>query len=220
MTAMQSTPHRSRPARHDVVRALTMAAALLLPAAASEAQSRIGVIGGATFATLRGVDNLDQRDGAMGGLSVLFPVVGAFALQAELLGVTKGARGTIGSSTNGVKLTYAEVPLLLRFTPSPGVLSPHVYAGPYVGLRINCTLQGGDTDCDDVGTISTRSADVGGIVGGGLDLSLGSLILTGGARYGFGVSKVIDFDVNNVRESATTGTFALYAGVSIRLGSR
>ena len=220
MTAPQSRPVPARSARRHAVRALALAAALLLPPVASHAQSRIGLIGGATFSTLRGVNDLDQRDGAMGGLSLLFPLVGPFSLQTELLGVTKGAGGTIGPSTDGVKLTYAEVPVLLRFTPSAGVLSPHVYAGPYVGLNINCSLQRGDTDCDDVGTISTRSADIGGVLGGGLDLAVGSLIITGGARYDFGVSKVIDFDVDNVRESAKTGMFALYAGVAIRFGTR
>lgn len=220
MIETQSRSGQTRPRRRVASRALGVAAAMLLPLATAEAQSRIGVIGGATFATLRGVDNVDQRDGAMGGVSLLFPVAGPFSLQTELLAVSKGAGGTIGPSSDGVKLTYAEVPVLLRFTPSAGLLSPHVYAGPYVGLRINCTLQSGNSDCDDVGTVSTRSADMGGLVGGGVDLSLGRLVLTGGARYGFGVSKVIDFDVDNVRESAKTGTFALYAGVSLQLGGR
>jgi hypothetical protein len=75
-------------------------------------------------------------------------------------------------------------------------------------------------NCDDVPGISTNTVDAGGIVGGGLDLNLGALVLTGGVRYGFGVSKVADFDADGVRESASNGSYAVYAGLSVRFGGR
>ena len=55
-------------------------------------------------------------------------------------------------------------------------------------------------------------------MGAGLDFDLGPLVLSGGARYSFGVSNVADFDIANVKQSAKNGVFALYAGAAIRVG--
>ncbi len=182
---------------------------------------RIGGIIGATYSQLSGIDNLDQRTGTMGGVSVVLPLAGPFSLQTEALVVSKGADGQLSTSTNGVQLTYAEVPVLLRLSVSrQSMLAPHVYAGPYFGYQVDCSVQGSDVDCDDLPGVSTKSVDIGGIVGGGVDLDLGGLVLTSGLRYEFGVSKVIDFDTSNVRESARNGTFALYAGLSFRIGGK
>jgi hypothetical protein len=196
-----------------------LASAMMLPTASANAQAQIGAILGATFSTLRGVDNLDSRTGLLGGLSLVLPLAGPVRLQPELLFVTKGAEGADG--VDGVELSYAEIPVLLRLNlGAGGGITPHVYAGPYFGIEIDCKVEGTDADCDNSPDISTKSVDVGGTVGGGLDLDLGPAVLTGGLRYSFGVSKIADFEVGNVRESAKNGTFALYAGLALRLGSR
>jgi len=199
-------------------------AALLMPCVVAAQGGRIGIIGGVNFATLRGLDDVDleKRTGSMGGLSLVLPLGSTFALQTEALVVSGGAQPKSGTG-DGISLTYAQVPVLLRLSlggSSP--IAPHVYAGPYFGLRIRCQIDtgAGDSDCDDVGGVNTETVDVGGIVGGGLDFDLGGLVLTGGARYGFGVSKVAEFDTGSVRESARNGSFSIYAGLAIRLGGR
>ena len=186
------------------------------------AQSRhIGVIGGATFSTLNGLNSVDQRTGTIGGLSLVLPLGGSVSLQPEALFVTKGAKGPVSSSSNGVMLKYAEVPVLLRFSSTKAsVIVPHVYVGPYFGLQIDCTVQGSSGSCNDLPGISTKSVDVGGIAGGGIDLNVGGLVLTAGARYDFGVSKVVEFKTSSVREAAKNGAFALYAGVSVGFGKK
>ena len=201
--------------------AAALASTVLVAASAHlvHAQGSIGVIAGANYSTLNGVNSLDQRDGTMGGISLVLPLGGSIALQPELLLATKG--GTAGGSAgqSGVKLNYAEVPVLIRVgLPKGSLVSPHLYAGPYLGLQVDCTVQGTNSKCDDVPGISTTSVDVGGIAGGGLDLALGGLVLSAGVRYDFGVSKVVEFKTANVRESAKNGTFALYAGVAVRFG--
>ena len=201
--------------------AAALVAAVTISASVSHAQgARIGIIGGPNFATLRGLDDvdLDKRTGSMGGLSLLFPLGSAIAFQPEALVVTGGAQPSTGSD-DGISLTYAQVPLLLRLTPAAGSsISPHVYAGPYFGIRIRCRLEieNQDGDCDDVDGINTETVDIGGIVGGGLDFNLGGLVLSGGVRYGFGVSKVAEFEFDNVREEAKNGLFAIYAGLAIQ----
>lgn len=202
---------RPRPLPLLVVAALAFAAA---PAAAQG--GHVSAVVGATFSSLRGVDGLDSRTGLIGGLSLLLPSSGALALQPEFLLTHKGAKGST-SGAEGLKLHYAEVPLLLRLTLArDGTVHPHLYAGPYFGIQIDCTVSGGSGDCDDVPGISTRSVDVGGTLGGGLDVDLGPLVLTGGLRYGFGISKVADFSIGSVEQSARNGTFAIYTGLGLR----
>jgi hypothetical protein len=178
----------------------------------------VSVIGGATFATLRGLDDvaLDQRTGAFGGLSFLLPLGGgALALQPEALLVAKGARAP-RTATADLAVDLLEVPLLLRLSPAPGAaLSPHLYAGPSFGLRVRCRLTGRDARCDDVPEVNARTVEVGGVVGGGVTLALGALRPTLGVRYGFGLSPLADVQLGAVRESARTGTWALYAAVGL-----
>lgn len=199
---------------------IVASATMLAWSAGVQAQAQIGAVVGATFTTLRGVDNLDTRTGLIGGLSMVLPGGGLFSLQPELLFTSKGAKGT-NNGPDGLKLSYVEVPLLLRLSPAGSLpVQPHAYAGPYLGLQINCTVQGTDGDCDDLPGLTTKSVDIGGIAGGGVTVELGRLLLTGGARYSFGVSKVADFEVATARESAKNGAFALYAGLGFRLGGR
>jgi len=193
---------------------------VLVPAQSARAQGQIGAVVGATFSTLRGVDGLDRRTGLIGGLSLVFPSAGPFAWQTGALFVSKGAEGQGEvSGPNGLELTYLEVPLMLRLGFGSGSgMRPHVYAGPYFGFQIDCTVERFSGECDDFPGISTNSVDIGGILGGGLDYSFGPLILTGGVRYGFGVSKVADFEIGSVQESAKNGTFAIYTGLAFKLG--
>lgn len=216
-----ATLHRSLA---PLLAGLTLTVALAVPSVTQAQESgRFGVMVGANFATLRGLDDvdLDKRTGAMGGLFLVNPLGGALALQAEALVVTAGAQSS-ANNDDAVRLTYAQLPLLLRFSSAPNsLIAPHVYAGPYLGLKIACTIDFGDQDgdCDDAPGVSTKSVDVGGIVGGGLDVALGGLVLTGGVRYGFGVSKVAEFEFGSVRESAKNGSFAIYTGLSFRFGN-
>jgi hypothetical protein len=189
---------------------------LAIGSSAAHAQTQLHILAGATFAELRGLGDvdLDRRTGLMGGLSLVIPLgSGTFALQPEALVTSKGAKAP--ADDGGLRLTYAEVPVLLRVNlVRSGVVQPHLYAGPYAGYRINCRLEGSDTaSCDDTPEVTTRTVDVGGIVGGGLTFGLAGLRATVGARYGFGVSKFADFDFDDVRRSAKNGAYAVYVGL-------
>ena len=197
---------------------LPLAALLTVGATQAHGQGQIGLIAGATFSSLRGVEGLDSRTGLIGGLSIVLPSSGPLALQPELLFVSKGAKGE-NTSADGLKLSYVEVPVLLRLAIAKGTaVTPHVYAGPYFGYQIDCTVEGFDGDCNDVPGVSTKTVDIGGTLGGGLSFDLGGALLTGGVRYSFGVSKVADFSLGSVNESAKNGSFALYVGLAARLG--
>lgn len=204
--------------------ALALALAAVLPSGASAQSGQIGLIGGATFSNLRGLDdiedvNLDSRTGLIGGGYLLLPLAGALQLQVEGLLVNKGAEPRTGTD-NELRLSYAEVPVMLRLNlGSSSAVNPHLYAGPYLGLRINCTI-GDDTDCEDVPGTSVKSVDVGGIAGGGLAFDVGGLVLTGGARYAFGVSTLAELSGDGLEESVKHGGWAIYAGLGVRFGPR
>lgn len=194
--------------------------ALTVPASHARAQGQVGAILGATFSTLRGVDGLGSRTGLVGGLSVVLPNDGFIAFQPEALLVNKGAKASTGDA-EGLKLSYFEIPLLVRvkLNREPG-LRPHVYAGPYLGIEVDCSVKGTTSRCNDLPGVNTRTVDVGGIVGGGVDYDFGPFVFTGGARYSFGVSSVADFEIDAVKQSAKNGVFSLYVGAAIRLGGR
>lgn len=209
----------ARTTRH-ILSATLLAATSLLPCASASGQGQIGVLLGATYSTLRGVDGLNGRTGLVGGLSIVLPSEGFLAFQTEALLVNKGAKASTGAP-GGLKLSYVEVPLMARLTlHRGGSMHPHLYAGPYLGIQVDCSVKGTATACDDLPGVNTHSVDIGGMVGGGVDYDVGPLVLSGGVRYSFGVSKVADFSFDAVDESARNGVYALYAGAAIRLGRR
>ncbi len=196
--------------------------AFLLPlvfAAPAEAQGReYAAVIGATFPTLRGVDGLESRSGSMGGLRIVRPLPGPLALQTEFLVVNRGAGATSDFfDGDGLEFDAVEIPVLLRFSAAPrGTFLPHFYAGPYLAFQVRCRVEGTSTDCDDRPGISTRTVDVGGVAGSGISLGAGPLSLTGGLRYGFGVSSLAEFDMEDAREEARHGAWSLYLAVGLR----
>lgn len=195
-------------------------AVALLPSAADAQGTQVSVIGGATYSDLRDVDGFDGRSGTMAGISLLLPLRGPFAFQPEALVVSRGAQaGT--DLRESLDLDAFEIPLLLRMSLAPrSSFTPHLYAGPYLGIQIDCTVEGTSVDCDDREDISTRTVDVGAIAGGGVTAGLGPLIFTGGLRYGFGLSTMAEIGDAEFRESARHGGFGIYVGAGIRFGGR
>lgn len=216
---MTNSPFRSSGSRALFASVVAAALAVTTPAMAGAQGGHFGAVVGATFSTLRGIDGLDSRTGLIGGLSNVSSG-SLLALQSELLFVSKGAKGT-NSTAQGLQLDYVEVPIMLRLQPmTEGTIHPHVYAGPYVGFKLDCKVKGTTGSCDDLPGVSTKTVDVGGALGGGIDFDLGPLVLTGGMRYSFGVSSVADFDISNVKQSAKNGVFALYTGAAFRIGGK
>ncbi len=194
----------------------TSAAAQNAPARGQGAQAT--VLMGATFSTLRGADDFDRRTETVAGLSLLFPFAGPLSWQPELLLVSRGAKSA-SQLRAGVEISSVQLPALLRFSLAPrSNVTPHLYAGPYLAFELDCSVDGSSLDCDEFGTVDTKSVDVGGVAGGGVSFLAGPLLLTGGMRYEFGISSLAEFETGAVRESADHGAFALYVGAGIRIG--
>ena len=203
------------------------AAALTLIAGASaplQAQ-RFGIIAGGTFSNIRTSDDISSsnRTGTIFGATLQLPVSSTFTIQPELLFLNKGAKFTQSTKAVGggsFRLDYLEVPLLLRYDFSRGVVAPHIYAGPSVGFNVGCGIEyrgttgsaGANTDCGE-DNFKPKTLDYGLTVGGGLDFNLGGLALTGGARYGIGLADIRNDNSGEFKSRVNNGVLSLYVGV-------
>jgi outer membrane protein with beta-barrel domain len=169
----------------------------------------VGLVGGVNRNTLTGAGPIDPRYRASGGVYASFPVADPFRFRAEVLvtgkqfGITQTffppcavnvlcdpiVEQTIHS------LTWLELPLLLeaRFRHAFGSVTPRVFGGPFVAVRIACSVitaaplpvgQVGSanakvvTPCTEVQpTVSYNNGDAGFVAGGGLALGGAGLSL-------------------------------------------
>jgi hypothetical protein len=213
-----------RPSRLAQIGLWGVTIALLLAPTLLEAQATPGrgqgnqftVLAGASFSSLRGVEGVEHRTGSALGVSLLRPLLGPISLQPEVIAVGRGIRF---ENREDLDFQVVELPLLLRLSVNPRArVTPHLYGGPYLGLHLSCSVRGSDLDCDELPEVRTETVEVGGILGGGVNLLAGPFLLTGGGRYGFGVSSMAEFDRALIRESARHGGWMLYVGAGIRLG--
>ncbi|HEV8195556.1 MAG TPA: porin family protein [Gemmatimonadales bacterium] len=180
-----------------------------------------GVLAGATFAKLGGKDtegeNIKNRTGFAGGGFVGLGVSKNFEIEPEVLFVQKGAKASETGFTENLKVSYVEVPVLLKLRfpgKSGGTVVPHIYAGPYLGFKAGCHLSGteGSTsfsgNCADE-DFNIKSTDFGATFGGGVDV--GRAIID--VRYDLGFSKISD-DVSS--NDIKTRTLYLLVGWTFR----
>lgn len=142
----------------------TLLALSLLAALPQAAQAQFGMKGGVTFNTIDtesgGVD-FNNKTGFVGGISYGLRLGDNLGLQPELLYVEKG-----GESGNAqVKLSYLEVPVLLRFMAATGRIQPFLLAGGYANFKVNddCSVEQAGECLEE-----PKSSDFGLALGAGL----------------------------------------------------
>lgn len=202
--------------------AFAAAAFLLALPVSSRAQGDIewGVKGGLNITGLRGGHGLyDSKRGVVAGAYGVFDFAPEFGLEVDALFSMKGAKFPVlgvDAGGNPVKigesffvLDYIEVPILARLNaPAYGRLSPHVYFGPTIAIKVGArTIQNGQParDLDDV-----RSLDSGLAAGASVDVALGAHKLVLDGRFGLGLTNAFD----SSRPDLKNDSFSLMAGVS------
>lgn len=209
-----------------------VAAALAAGAAGVEegsAQAAVGVKAGANLAGLSGADGTENITGLAAGAYLGFGLGDRLALQIELgYGVRGGGDVTIGANTlddaaspSDLRLSYVEVPILLRAGYPGERFLPSLFLGPYAAFLLSCRLtleDGSDGACDDEGRAAwfrPRSTDYGMMVGGGLDMAVGESTVFIDARYALGLLSIqAGSDGMDLRH----GGFTLTGGFAIPLG--
>jgi len=154
----------------------------------------------------------EAKTGFVGGVHVKFPL-GALRLQLEGLYSVKGAKGTstLASAHWETKLTYLEIPLLLKYEFPIPVVSPFVYAGPSLGILLEAEEKNEviNNEWHDIKD-GMEPTDWGLVVGGGAEI----IGLTLEIRYTHGLSEASQGDLeNSLVNKAKNRTFAVMAGI-------
>ena len=186
---------------------------------------RLGVKGGVNMAELSGdgVDDLDSRNGIIGGAFADNQLNDRFGFRAELLYVQKGAEGdfVVPGDDHGhesiVKLDYIEVPLLFtaRF-PAGEKFAFNLVAGPT--LAFNTTAEVEEVDHDETEELdNVEDFEFGGAVGGGVEYMLSSFSLLADVRYGIGATSVVG-DVAGQSVDLKNRGLAIMGGLAFPIG--
>jgi len=195
-----------------VIAAVVCLVALPKPAAAGV---QFGIKAGGNMAKPTGSDvddiegTLKTKVGFVGGIFIAFNLSNSFSIQTEVLYTMKGAtmEYTDIDETVEEKLygDYIEIPLLLKLKFLSGGIQPFIFAGPYVGFKLNEKLEvmGEEIPLEEA---ILKNNDYGAIFGGGLQLGSKFHI---DVRYSMGLQKIIDdvesIDFKNGVWSATVG---------------
>lgn len=170
--------------------------ALSSSAALAQGSVRTGIKGGLNASSLfydsQGVSNKNERIGFHVGVFAQAPLGDFFAIQPELLYMTKGASAEYNvlgfNGKNTFRLNYAELPVLATFKLGQTV---ELQAGPYVSYLLNSNINSnGDFGMGSsaINRDNFNKIDYG--VAGGLNIYFGKAFI--GARYEQGLQRIAE----------------------------
>ncbi|GAB2567101.1 porin family protein [Spirosoma areae] len=202
--------------------AVLTAGALFLNSVSASAQgrTRVGLKGGLNASSLfydsQGASNKNERIGFHASVFAQAPIGEFFAVQPELLYMTKGASATYNvlgfNGKNTFKLNYAELPVLATFKLGQAV---ELQAGPYVSYLLNSNVNSnGDfgSGSSAVNRENFNKIDYG--IAGGLNLYFGKAFI--GARYEQGLKQIANGGAaRTVLGNAKNGVGLLSVGLSL-----
>lgn len=152
----------------------------------------LGIKAGANFSTFHDASGLDNKTGLLVGAFAAVKFNDKFAIQPEILYSQQGADSDLGD----FDLDYINVPVMFKYK----LIGPlNVQVGPQFGFLVNDDAPGVEDQ------IKSKSFDLSGVAGLGLDLPLGLRV---DARYNFGFTDVYD-DIDG-----KNGAFSLAVGFS------
>ncbi len=189
---------------------------LFLAAAPAAAQGiTVGLKGGVNGSSLSDLDDTESRAGYVAGAYAQFGLSRSVFLQPELLYASRRVRGTSDGDTAELKTDFADLAALLGLRLIPGAISPFVYGGPILSFETRCRIEAESglsaTDCPDF-QLDTNATQTSLAFGGGVDLALGALILTGDLRYQLGLSEAATDDTAKWR------SWSFMVGLGLGLG--
>jgi hypothetical protein len=192
-----------------------------LSAQTATAPTRVEIMAGANFAKLStsGEDQGDvkMRTGLVVGVGLIKALAPSWSFQPELTYSMKGAKVSDAGFEFTSKLSYLEVPLLLRYDVGSGGdgVRPFIHAGPALALKLSCSLEGTDgtttasTSCDDENGDGAKTFDLGLMFGGGLAFRHMNHTFSVGVRYNLGLLNIAEGDGADTKNRVLSivGTF-------------
>lgn len=126
-----------------------------------------------------------NRTGFVGGIFVDYNA-GVLGFQVGAQYAQKGVDLEIGQAVNEFRLSYLEIPGVVKLGIPLGVIKPSVFGGAALGFKTGCDSSG--EDCGD----EFKGTDFTGIAGADVTMYLGSISLWADGRYHFGFSDISD----------------------------
>ena len=199
---------------------LGMALALcgMLLAGSASAQIGFGVKAGLNIVglnDLEAINSLDQlesesKTGLVGGGYIKLPF-GPLKIQIEGLYSLKGAKGSsLGTKPWETKLTYIEIPVLLKYEIPTPMLKPFLYGGASVALLQKAEMRNERVDSEwyDIKD-GMKTTDYGLVVGAGVELF--GFTLEG--RYTHGLADTVEDESDNpLVNAAKNKTYSVMVG--------
>ncbi len=186
--------------------------------------AQVGLEGGWTISNFVGneLDNDSNRNGGYGGLSfIIQPNSSAIGFQTGVLYVQRGAKSSfstggsgIPNTSGGLKLSYIEVPAMIRIGVPLSVIgaAPTIVGGASLGWRVGCRaiIESGNntssTSCDDAllnEDQDTKRFDLGATVGVELPIKVGQRgLIVPTVRYVRGLTRISDVAGNDTKNSS------------------
>jgi len=167
----------------------------------------VGLKAGFSLADMQGNDwgkEFKARSGFAVGVFLTLDLAEGLSVQPEMLFVQKGSKAEEGDVTIAVRLSYFEIPVLLKYAfPLGRESNIHLFGGPALGLKFDSRLRLKIGDSDVTQQFNeAKSFDIGLAVGGGFSLPVGGKALTFDVRYTLGLTNCCeslgaDYDVKN-----------------------
>jgi outer membrane protein with beta-barrel domain len=187
---------------------------VLAPGARSQAPERLPswtIFAALNLANIEGPNEVNKEPllGRAFGIALDWRMNSVFMFQPELQYTEKGYQYDPGNVVK-LKLTYVEIPLLIRASTEPAENGMRLYgiAGPSVGMRRSCSASVGSASGKCNALAQNMSTMDFGLVGGfGLDFRIRSSNWTSSLRYSLGL---MDTDKGNA--SAKTRALNLMLG--------
>lgn len=139
-----------------------------------------GILAGLNLATLKADDeNYDgyYRLGFGVGAVINYNLNEHVAVSSEPMYLQKGAEE--------IKLTYLELPMMLKYTFGTGKIKPYFMAGPTFGVNLGA-------EEEYWGDLEVKSLDLGLGLGGGISIPIGNNSIFVEARYALGLTNIND----------------------------
>ena len=205
---------------------------LVLAGASANAQSsalpmpprRFGFTLGVNSATVGGGDAQDagRRTGPLLGALAVLPFSPTIAFQPELAFVSKGASvhdAQDPSFSGALKMTYLQIPALLRFELAAATTGPKpfLYAGPALAFKTSCDFEvkgpgiSASSSCDNA-DVNANSTDFSLIGGAGIAFRMGGRTVGVAVRYDHSLSKISDQSDVKHRVISILGTLEFPSG--------
>jgi hypothetical protein len=193
----------------------------------ANAQSFIIPKGGVVLSNFKSSGNgVEGRTGYTAGLGFSIPVTADnfFAIQPELLYIQKGAKFNSSLSTTRVGdtyINYLELPVLAKINFGGESFRLYVNGGPSISYALFGKTNNNDIEFGDGADVSFNNRiDLGLQFGGGIGFKAGPGDILLDARYGLGISNLLDQPVAGTDDELQNRVYAFTIGYAIPLGGR